>query len=42
MTAALFCFFFTVTVMLGVITEESGDPIKALIARIRKRKEKRP
>lgn len=42
MTAALFGFFFTVTVMLGVITEESGDPIKALIDRIRKRKEKRP
>ncbi|MDO4818248.1 MAG: hypothetical protein Q3986_07470 [Akkermansia sp.] len=42
MTAALFGFFFTVTVMLGVITEESGDPIKALIDRIRKRKERRP
>lgn len=42
MTAALFGFFFTVTVMLAVITEESGDPIKALIDRIRKRKERRP
>ena len=42
MSAVLFCCFFTVAVMLGVITEESGDPIKALIDRIRKRKEKRP
>ena len=42
MSTALLLFFFTVTVMLAVITEESGDPIKALIDRFRKRKERRP
>ena len=42
MSTALLLFFFTVAVMLGVITEESGDPIKALIDRFRMRKERRP